>query len=193
MKITNKTKWQTPHLRAFVSEVMKRAPELLRRKMIAQKYRAKLEIEIKYNKAGQRGGYVCGRAWVNSYSMTLMVGGHEIDRVDLAHVIMHELAHTLGYRHPDMEGNALFMRVGKWREIYAWAETLPLEVVQPKAKPRGAELQELRFKRVMAAKDRWTAKLKRAQNALRKLNRQERYYATALASRKPKEAADVTT
>lgn len=187
MKITNKTKWQTKHLRAFISEVMKQAPEHLRRKMLDEKYRSRLEVEIRYNKAGQRGDYVCGRAAINSYWMRLLVGGHAIDRVDLAHVIMHELAHTLGYRHPDMEGNPNFMRVGRWRDVYAWAEELPLELVTPKAKPQGAELQAIRYGRVLAAKERWLAKFKRAQNALRKLNRQENYYANALASRKPKE------
>lgn len=191
MKIINKTKWQTPHLRAFVSQVMKRAPEYLKQQFVSEKHRQRLLVRFDYNKAGKESNYVTGRAYLNSYDMQIMVGSAKISKPELAKVIMHELAHTLGYTHADMAGNALFMRVGNWLDIYAWAEDLPLELVQPKAKPKGAELQTIRHERVLAAKDRWTAKLKRAQNALRKLNRQDRYYANALASRKPKEATDV--
>lgn len=190
MKIINKTKWDTRHLRAFISEVMKRSPEHIKRKFIHRNYRKRLVCEFGYNRGGNRfGGYVTGRAYLNSFSMRIMVGSQKVDKVDLAKVVAHELAHTLGYTHEDMKGNPLFVRDhgARYRELYAWAETLPLDLVAPTVKLKGAELQELRYHRAQAAIGRWTAKLKRAQIALKKLTRQERYYERALASRKPKE------
>jgi hypothetical protein len=60
---------------------------------------------------------------------------HTPDKVELAYVIGHELAHTRGMRHDAMRNHPCYRRTsGRYREIYAWAEQLPLEVKPPKAK-----------------------------------------------------------
>lgn len=181
MKIHNKTKWRTKHLRAIISEVMKRSPTHLRDSFKQHKYRAKLDVTVAYHRHGMSNG--CGGfGWYNSWSIKLLVSSHEVDRVDLARTIAHELAHTLDYKHSDMKG-PLFTRVGNWREIYAWAESFPLGQEQPKAKPKGTDLQLVRYNRVLNAQGRWETKLKRAQNALKKLRTQRRYYESKLAAK----------
>jgi predicted SprT family Zn-dependent metalloprotease len=180
MKIKNETHWETKHIRAFVSEVMKRSPEHLRRKYIDNKYRTHLDIRVVYNR--QVTGSITGYAWYNSWSMTLRLPSQAVDKTDLALTIAHELAHTLGYKHRDMD-NGLFRHVGNWREIYAWAETMPLEHKAKAVKPKGTDLQLQRYERTVASIERWSTKLKRAQSALRKLTTKRRYYERALAAK----------
>lgn len=182
MKINNKTKWQTKQLRALINEVMKRSPSHLKDKFKEQQYRAKLEVEVVYNKQKHRGS-CSGRGWYNSWSIRLMLPSQQVDRIDLAMVIAHELAHTLNYRHPDMTGSALFNRIGSWREIYAWAENFPLEHEPVKLKPKGTDLQLLRYNRILTRQTAWELKLKRAQNALKKINKDRRYYEKRLAAK----------
>jgi hypothetical protein len=66
--------------------------------------------------------------------MTIRLGKENPDKVDFAFVITHELAHTRGMRHPAMRGNPRYRRVGRNREIYAWGNTLPLEMDPAKVK-----------------------------------------------------------
>lgn len=183
MKITNKTKWETKHIARFVREVIRRAPPTLRDKYKARGYPKTLTVEVVYNRAGKDGSYVTGCAPYFGKRITLKLGGHQINKYDLCSTIQHELAHNLGYTHADMGYRKVGLFWWGGAESYPWAADLPLEKKQPKAKPKGTELQEHRYKLVLAGEERWNAKLKRAQSALKKLRVKRRYYENKLAAK----------
>lgn len=172
MRIENLTKWKTAHLKAFVSRVA--AVEL------TPEQRRKLKVEIVYNRAGKNQSYVSGCAYLRSNWMRVRVGAHQIDRINLAHTIAHEMAHTRGMQHSQMSGNPEYSRVGNWREVYAWADELPLETNAPKPKP---DVQSVRFQRILNNIRNWETKFKRASNALKKLRKQKKYYEKVLAAK----------
>lgn len=178
MKITNKTHWETKHIRSLVSEVIRRSPAYLKDQYRLKKYRKNLHVTVGYS----RNGNISGFGWYNSWSIKLGVPANTIDKAVLARVIAHELAHTLNYHHKDMKGNALFYGVGNSHEIYAWAEHWPFGKTAPKARSQGAELKLARLGRVLKRESQWETKLKRAQNALKKIKVQRRYYERSLAA-----------
>jgi hypothetical protein len=169
MKIINKTHWRTDHLRAFIARLAKDELEPAARKALV--------VTIKYNRQKDKG-WCSGRARVGSARMgkaimTIMLPSQAVDKIDLAHVIRHELAHTRGMEHRQMTKNSLYSRVGNWREIHAWAEEMPLERQAKKPKD---DVQLQRYQRALAAEKRWTTKLKRAQTALKNLRPKLRRY-----------------
>lgn len=101
-----------------------------------------------------------------------------VDKIDLAHVIAHELAHTRGMKDERaMRGCALYGRKGNWRDLYAWAEQLPLEKAPPTKKPRPsvderiAHAQSMlrraltREKRATTLRKKWQVRLKRLERS----------------------------
>ncbi len=172
MKIVNETHWRTDHLRAFIQRVAEVELDGPARKA--------LKVTVTYNRAKDKG-YVTGCAFLRSNIARLMVPRQVVDRVDLAHVIAHELAHTRGMHHHQMNRNPQYSRVSDWRERYAWAETMPLEKALPKAKAK-KDVQMRRYNAALAAEGRWMTKLKRAQTALKKLRPRLRYYERTLTA-----------
>jgi hypothetical protein len=172
MKIVNKTHWRTNHLRSFIQRIAKVEID-------GPTHKA-LHVTIKYNRQKDRG-WCSGNARLKRPIMTIMVPSQVVDRIDLAHVIAHELAHTRGMKHHQMNRNPQYTRVGDWRDRYAWAETMPLEKAGPKARKK-PDVQLQRYTRALAAQQRWETKLKRAQQALKKLRPRLRYYERALTA-----------
>ncbi len=185
MKITNKTHWQTAHLRAFLSRIA--AEEL------SASQRARLRFTFQYTrKTGSRysSGYACGGriAQVN-------LSKHTPCKLDLARVIAHELAHVRGMSHRTMKGDPRYDRdaQGKLqpgeimcpraREIYAWAEALPLEVKPPKASAFPSI--DWKLEHVQTALARNLTKLKRLTTIVKKWRAKERYYLRKVAAAKP--------
>lgn len=183
MKIKNKTKWDSKHIAKFVREVVRRAPAHLKDQYKKRGYPKNLTINIVYNRAGKDGSYVTGCAHYFSRTITLKVGGHDIHKVDLAVTIQHELAHTLGYTHSDMgsRNSGLFWRGGD--DVYGWARELPLEPKAKPLKPKGTELQMVRLNQLLKREAAWEDKLKRANNALKKIRPQKRRYERLLAAK----------
>jgi hypothetical protein len=172
MQIVNKTHWRTGHLRAFIQRVALGEIEAPARKA--------LQVTVKYNRQKDQGS-CSGRASLTQPVITIMVPSQVVDRVDLAHTIAHELAHTRGMQHHQMNRNPQYYRIGNWRERYAWAETMPLQRSTPKTRPKG-DAQVQRYHRALASEKRWQTKLKRAQTALKKLRAKLRYYERALTA-----------
>jgi hypothetical protein len=50
-----------------------------------------------------------------------------VDKVELAHTIAHESAHLRGLTHDDMEGDPRYWWEPGYRDLYDWANDLPLE------------------------------------------------------------------
>lgn len=175
MKIINQTHWQTKHLRAFLVRAAKieEIPATRMKRMV---------VRIVYTRPGERRkakgshGYSSGYATYNGTQMTIRVGKDMVDKTDLAHVCVHEFGHIRGLYHNRMNGLPQYDRVGNWREVHGWGETLILEPQKATAKKTIADVKQVRFARVQAAIKRWETKLKRAQNALKTYRAKERYY-----------------
>lgn len=167
--ITNHTHWQTGQLRRFIERVA--------REVLNDDEKPTLSVTVVYNRQVSRG-YCSGRACIGGAWLKIMLPSQAVDKIDLAHVIAHELGHCHGLTHADMRGSAIWTRSGRHREIYAWASELPLEKKQPKRKKRlvGAEHAEAGAQKARRKVAEWTSYLKRAQTALKKWRARRRYY-----------------
>lgn len=174
MKLRNDTHWDTKHLRAIIARVV--ADEL------EPKRRRHLIVRVKYNRQRDRG-YVSGHCVLGWLRPVIMVPSQTVDRIDLAHTVAHELAHAKGWHHRDFSGQSRYNRVGAWRELYAWAESMPLEKQAPKPKARPAVGDKLDHARRMMA--RWQSKQKRATTGVRAWARRVRYYERKQAACRP--------
>ncbi len=178
MKVDNRTHWRTDHLRAFLSRVA--ADELEPQK------RKRLRVEVRYNRQRDRG-YCSGEAVVGGCWIKVMVPSQVVDRVDLAGVIAHEMAHARGMGHDRMRGCGRYRRVEGHRERYAWAESLPLERKPRAAAPSLEERRAGRREHALSMVRKWEAKRRLATTKLRLWTR--RQYAVertlALAAQQP--------
>lgn len=180
MKITNQTHWRTDHLKAFVNRVAQDELDPEKRKSF--------RVYFTYARGH---GFSSGHAPYhgNRIHIRLSSGnnGKLPSKTDLAMVIAHEIAHSRGMHHWQMQGGR-YNRRGDYKERYAWAELLPLE--KKEKKPKLVDQQQIRYQQVLAGQKRWESKLKRAQTALRKLRQKERYYSKALAAKRAASAKD---
>lgn len=186
MKINNSTHWNTRQLKRLILAVAKEEmdAEYLKSYLVTAKYRH-------FHDRGALGRATYGIPRNPGRRMTLYLPkpGREFDPVLWAHVVAHEFAHSRGIRHSQMRGSKRYSYVSGWREHYAWAKDY---VVAPKA-PRVVQIiskQEERYQRVIANLKRWQTKLKRAQNAIKKLTRQQKYYERAMAAKKAEKECD---
>jgi len=171
IEIKNKTHWRSAHLRAFIKRVLPQE-----RADLCKRGARALNVRVRYNRGGVRHDYVTGCAPYFSNSITIKLASGAVDRIDLAHTIVHELGHTRGVRHPEMTGDPLYTRSGNWREVYSWAETLPLEKnisvkVKPTVDVKIAHAQKMlsrastRTKRAMTIKRKWEIRLRRLERS----------------------------
>jgi len=162
----NKTHWRNDHIRAFlVPMIREERPDLCKRGAPT------LKVIVVYTRGGNGSS---GCAYVKSNWMKIRLPKNvEPDKVDFAHVIAHELAHTRGMTHAHgMYRIPRYGRVGRWREIYAWADALPLEIAPkpyrksatPDVKLRHAETMLMaamtREKRAKTIRTKWQNKVK---------------------------------
>jgi predicted metal-dependent hydrolase len=103
------------------------------------------------------------------------------DKVDFAMVIAHELAHTRGARDEYMmRHSARYGRFGSYRQIYAWANELPLEVRPKVTTTRPAPDAKLAHcQRMLKAA---LTREKRATTLRKKWETRVRYYAKKIAT-----------
>jgi hypothetical protein len=170
IKIFNRTGYQDRHLRAFV---VRAADEILGDTDLRP-------LRVTFYRVRGRSWGCSGRAYLNSG--TFKVGlpwTASPDRIDLAHVVAHELGHCKGLEHREMKG-AMYSRVGRWRELYAWGEALPLELKakhrrerEPRVRITGLPLAEKglaraearladldrEVKRLLASRKKWAGKV----------------------------------
>ena len=168
MKITNRTHWQTAQLRAIISRVAQDE--------LDPPHRKRLRAEVTYNKARGQGGCCSGWAPYHGNFVRLMVPSDTVDRVDFAHLVAHEMAHSRGLHHRDMKTRRYSRKAEGWREYYAWAAELPLERKALKAKPAPMERSTAKLVHALAQLRRWESKVKRASTGARKWRGKVRYY-----------------
>ena len=171
IELTNKTHWRDDHIRAFLARGMQaERPDLCKRGA------PPMCVTITYRKATRPGfipnGHSSGYAYYHSRTMRVRLPRENPDKVDFAHVIAHELAHTRGLKHDMMNSCATYGRVGRWRELYSWAEALPLEIKpktvkqRPQADAKLAHCNEMlrlaftREKRAVTLRKKWQGKVR---------------------------------
>jgi hypothetical protein len=167
MKIVNKTHWRTDHLRAF----LRRAADT-EFSGLPDKWKRGVATFVYTRRNGS--SYSSGCATLNGFHMTIRLSKHTPDKIDLAEVIAHEMAHLRGMTHDKMRGSPLYRRVGRHREIYAWGDTLPLEIKPPRTKKRPGPDVKLEHARKMLARNE--TKLKRITTIVKKWRLKVRYY-----------------
>ncbi len=163
IKIRNNTHWSTRDLRRFITRCAKQEG-------IKTAY-----MTIVYNRCIDV--WVSGNASCPGWNVKIKLPSYSVDQIDLAHTIAHEFAHNRGVTHRQMTGDPYYRRVGRWREIYAWAQDLPLTKISPKAKARPSVDAKLAHAQAMLA--RATSRIKRASTILRKWKLKVRYYERA--------------
>jgi len=164
--LTNRTHYNDSHIRAFIQRIARdERPDLCKRGAPA----LKVIVSYRHNTRGSSG---C--AYLNSNWMTVRLPKDAtlVCKTDFAKVVAHELAHTRGMTHATMRGNSRYRRIGGWRNHYAWAETLPLDVKQIKRKLKPAadaklahaqkmlKLAATREKRAVTLRKKWAIKVR---------------------------------
>jgi hypothetical protein len=182
ISIKNETTWRTRDLRRFIVRVVSREFDRGEKPFFT--------VRVGYNRQKDRGS-VSGSAVIGGSSIRILLPSLVVDRVDLAGVIAHECAHARGLNHKQMRGAARWRRVGNWRELYAWADSLPLEKAAPKVKvrPTGAALASAKIMAITERLKKWAAKKKRAETALKSLKAKLRYYERRAAAMGPSTTA----
>lgn len=153
-KIHNETRYRTRDLRRFCIRAAK--------EVFADD--EKSNLHFRFGETSQR--WVGGRAWLNGRSCRIFLPTKgEVDGVQLAHVLVHELGHCAGYDHKKMRGSAKYTWVHGWQTFAAWGDELPLELKpSPNGRPRltGAPLAEKKLAHAIDKRDDWRRKAKRA-------------------------------
>lgn len=169
--ITNRTKYQTRHLRAITTRAYKVAATCAGPRRTAEHARFVPCIRVTFARANHRGpAGVTGHAYYNSG--TAHVGlGDDANRREVARVTAHEFGHCLGLHHSDMSGGPLMG--GNTERNFGWVDTLPLEKTAPKKKVPRADLT---YARVCARLKKWESRAKRAATAIKKLRRTKTRY-----------------
>ena len=184
MKIVNKTRWKTAHLKAILQRAAEQELEPVKRKA--------LHVTVSYTRGAHSSGcaYIKGRyatvrirhpysrSWRAKHDKASAEQTRELV-LHFASVAVHEFAHIRGMDHQNMPAN--YKWSGRWREYVAWAAAMPLEVqpVKTKAKvPVDAKLEHARKMLKLAA-----TRVKRAQTIAKKWKAKERYYLRAMAAR----------
>jgi hypothetical protein len=178
MKIVNETHWRTDHLKAFVSRIAGYELNAAQRKPLV--------VTFRYTRGGRSSS-----GWASYYGDTCLVrlSKHYPDKVDLAFVIAHELAHTRGMRHRSMRGDPKYRRLPpKTAEIYGWAADMPLDVQPVKYPPRKNDSTKLEHAQAML--ERNASKLKRLTAICQKWRTKVRYYERKLAAQRAAPAVD---
>lgn len=193
MKLVNQTKYDSAHLRAFLSRIAKLE--------LPPKIRFRLRVTCLPSRK-----HLAGVAYISAGQIKLRLPprnraedmGHKDDRLKLAALIAHEMAHL----RTKASGRAeeLWMRscgrygvhehrmteeaVGERLQRYAWALTMPLEhAVEKPAEPIAPDAKAAaNLEHVETLIRRWESKAKRAATAIKKYRRKAAYYRKKLAS-----------
>lgn len=183
MKITNTTHWRSDHLRAILQKAAELELEPFQRKQLV--------VRIIYSR---RPGRVSGHArygnpkapWM-ALPVTLRIPKDKVDPRAFAWLACHEFAHSRGMRHRNMPAWYRWGGVGHSR--YAFAEGLPIELPQTKAKPTWEGKRQAKLAHAQAMLKAADTRLKRATTIRRKWKQRVDYYQKQLAHVLPAAAA----
>jgi len=182
MKIINRTNWNTKQFGAFIRRIAER-------EHISSAEMKRLRVSIVYRKRSSRwdDSHASGMASLTNWTMTLyVVKGVQVDKVELAHTIAHELAHCQGVKHGAALRTPRYGWAVGWREVWAWTDHLPLTMNADKAKKIGkVDRATLKLEHCQKQLTVWERKLRFAQTKIRVWKQKARYHEGRLAALKP--------
>lgn len=181
MKITNKTQYDTRTMSRVFRTVYTRVAASIGQNtpQFNRRLRKVLDVEVKYIRDGY--GY-SGRAGGNW--MILRIPRKELSIAKLAWLFDHEIRHNHGQDHRDypqhmmhMEGDKKVAKTHGWvLDKLSLPETITEQEPEKKPKPTKGEKQAQRISRLLERRKKWLTKKKRADNALKKINKSLKYY-----------------
>ncbi len=166
MKIENTTDYCTRTMRSLICAVHNHIAKT------EGKYKRWRHLRVAIKPTRQQRG-ASGHAYYYGTYMQVNVTKTQ-NRHRFIQVVYHELMHIYGYRH----GNFSDVSYAEIESVFGPDADLPKTTDRP-AKPR-PDIRLVRYKRLVSRQQAWQAKLRRAQNALKKLKGQVRYYEKTL-------------
>lgn len=177
MKVKNMTRYPTATLRSMLCEVHNR---LAKHEGRLRSW-SRLRVEVSHVRGVRKFAYgVSGRASYGGDWMQLRLSRGAVDSLRVYALMEHELTHSYGYKHgPGLRGSNGFepSLLASWESAAEKRGRLVEVESEPKLK---RDVREVRHERTLASITRWEAKLKRASDALKKLNARRRYYEKTL-------------
>jgi len=185
-KITlkNETHLVTKDLKRFIKRCLE---EFNKYYFVKHAYRNKLNISVVYKKLDN---YIGGYAYYNSRTIQIKIpkdfkqidstlSGRQYSYIfEFAQTMFHELEHCEGKYHKEMRNF--------WKMSYPtpWANDYIINYKEPK--PKQIKTPDMKLsKKLLSLENRkknWESKLRRAQNALKIINRQTNYYTNRMAA-----------
>jgi hypothetical protein len=199
VKIINRTELRKIDLRRIAVRAVRQIEDLIE----GSKFDLWGPLRIEFREAAPRGDKCWGRAhiggrscWVNAYAPFnhyRQRGGRprtldDSDKIELAHIIAHEVAHCAGMEHSDMkECYRELTWGGNWDTKFEWAAAMPLGFIEPRKRVQktGLALAEERHARAIAKVKEWESKKRRAAKLEKKWRDKIRYYERRMAALRP--------
>lgn len=197
MKITNETRYDQRILRSIFLAVVADVQKVLGRdqplavKAQANFIRKSCHVTVSYTRHGGTSGW----AAFSGARAKIRVQREEVSVVELIWLVRHEVYHLFDVRHEQMpdavnhRSNAAFNTI--YERFGGLIERLGLDAVLTEApkvqkpKPSTDEKRVTKLASINERIERWEWKARRAENALKKLRKQRRYYEGALAAKGP--------
>lgn len=185
MNVTNETRYSGVMLRSIFLSVVSEVGKTLRDANRAELIRRSCHVTYGYTR---RGG-VSGWAAYSGVRCRLRIAREEVALDELIWLVRHEVYHLFDVRHERMpdavnhRSNGAFAAV---RELYPelferYGDVVREEPKKEKPKPTIDEKRSAKLSSIEKRIESWEAKARRAENALKKLRKQKRYYEGQLA------------
>ncbi len=191
MRVINKTRYSGVVLRSiFLAVVADVEKTIARDKPLFAEQRARFirdRCQVTY--VHTRGRGCSGHASYSGGYTRLRIQKGSVDAIGLIWLVRHEVYHLFNVRHEEMPSavnhrtDASFAAVGELFASLIGRIGGVLAEIEPTKKPK-LGTNEKRAAKLVSLDERiknWESKARRAENALKKLQRQRRYYETALA------------
>ena len=161
MKVINQTRWNTADLRRFVKRVAE--------KELVPRYRRQVVVTFK----SLRGNGSCKASANKLGRFQISIPVVSVERQTLCRVMAWCMGYMKDLTMAEMRRSPHYSEFGNWREIYEWANRLPLGTMpEEKTEPTQTLAQHLAHSHRMMAE--WDGKVRRAQTAFKKWHRRAR-------------------
>jgi hypothetical protein len=181
VRILNKSKWNTKDIARLIRRVAQDEiePGHLKHARVKIKHGKRREVcKPGYGGYCAYGSMIRPNVWM---AIELPAKDTEIDSVLVAKIIAHELGHSKGITHRDMNNIRYGWKDG-WREQYAYASEYPIRPKPVKAKPEKIDLVQKKRDRAVAMVSKYESRIKRHTTILRRWQKQARYYEGRVAA-----------
>lgn len=172
LTLINKTKYDTATLRKFITAGIK---AYYRYKKEVGRGRGQLparyEVTVRYQ---HRDASRCGLGWYLRNKFHIMPNRDYFDVDWMGETIIHEMEHNNNMRHADMHSNYLIAWRLDFQKKFKSEDFNPKPKIKPAPKPKPTEQDKINA--LMKRKKNWTTKHRRAETALKTINRKIKFY-----------------